>query len=49
MNLPSSIRGKASVGELVETSAKLFGIENVLDTPVGGAFFPGVSGGERKR
>lgn len=49
MNLPNATRGKVSVEELVETSAKLFGIHHVLDTPVGGAFFPGVSGGERKR
>ena len=49
MNLPQSIRRKPEVDEIVGIFGKMFGIEHVLDTPVGGAFFPGVSGGERKR
>lgn len=49
MNLPQSIRSRREVHELVDIFGKMFGIQHVLDTPVGGAFFPGVSGGERKR
>lgn len=49
MSLPSEVRHGAMVEELVHTMAQMFGIEHALDTPVGGSFFPGVSGGERKR
>ncbi|KAI4251098.1 MAG: hypothetical protein LQ352_005065 [Teloschistes flavicans] len=49
MSLPSKIRTKELVEELVTTMGKMFGIEHALQTPVGGQFFPGVSGGERKR
>lgn len=49
MSLPSKIRSKQLIEELVVVMGKMFGIEHVLDTPVGGQFFPGVSGGERKR
>lgn len=49
MSLPSSVRTKQLVEELVMVMGQIFGIEHVLDTPVGGQFFPGVSGGERKR
>ena len=49
MSLPPKIRTKQLIEELVVVMGKMFGIEHVLDTPVGGQFFPGVSGGERKR
>lgn len=49
MSLPSDVRNRPMIEELVHTMAQMFGIEHALDTPVGGAFFPGVSGGERKR
>ena len=49
MNLPQQLRSKELIGELVTTMAKMFGLEHTINTPVGGAFFPGVSGGERKR
>ncbi|KAJ5908495.1 hypothetical protein N7495_001177 [Penicillium taxi] len=49
MSLPSGARHSAMVEELVQSMAQMFGIEHALDTPVGGSFFPGVSGGERKR
>ncbi|KAL8987359.1 MAG: hypothetical protein Q9177_003420 [Variospora cf. flavescens] len=49
MSLPSKIRTEQLVEELVLVMGKIFGIEHALDTPVGGQFFPGVSGGERKR
>ncbi|KAL9604583.1 MAG: hypothetical protein Q9179_001809 [Wetmoreana sp. 5 TL-2023] len=49
MSLPSKLRTNQLVEELVMIMGKIFGIEHVLDTPVGGQFFPGVSGGERKR
>ncbi|KAL8736867.1 MAG: hypothetical protein Q9181_002258 [Wetmoreana brouardii] len=48
VSLPSKIRTDHVVEELV-VMGKIFGIGHVLDTPVGGQFFPGVSGGERKR
>lgn len=48
-SLPAEARNKELVGNLVEVIAKLFGLSHALDTPVGGAFSPGVSGGERKR
>ncbi|KAK4095235.1 hypothetical protein Purlil1_31 [Purpureocillium lilacinum] len=38
-----------SIRDIVEAIAKLFGLSHALDTPVGGQFSPGVSGGERKR
>ena len=49
MSLPAKDRKSLPLDELVVTMARMFGLEGVLDTPVGGAFFPGVSGGERKR
>ena len=49
MSLPSEVRHGAMVEELVQSMAQMFGIDHALDTPVGGSFFPGVSGGERKR
>ncbi|KAL9596515.1 MAG: hypothetical protein Q9219_005736 [cf. Caloplaca sp. 3 TL-2023] len=49
MSLPSNIRSNQLVEELITVMAKMFGLEHVQDTPVGGQFFPGVSGGERKR
>ena len=49
MSLPSKIRNKALIEELVVVMGKMFGLGHVLDIPVGGQFFPGVSGGERKR
>lgn len=49
MSLPSEFRTNQLVEELVMVIGKMFGIQHVLDTPVGGQFFPGVSGGERKR
>lgn len=49
MSLPHKIRTNQLVEELVTVISKIFGIEHALATPVGGQFFPGVSGGERKR
>lgn len=49
MSLPSKIRNNELIEELVVVMGKMFGLGHVLDTPVGGQFFPGVSGGERKR
>ncbi len=49
MSLPTKIRNEQLIEELVMVMGKMFGIEHVLDTSVGGQFFPGVSGGERKR
>ncbi|KAL8834778.1 MAG: hypothetical protein Q9176_007296 [Flavoplaca citrina] len=49
MSLPLKIRTEQLVEELVVVMGDIFGIEHALDTPVGGQFFPGVSGGERKR
>ncbi|KAF2638892.1 hypothetical protein P280DRAFT_519746 [Massarina eburnea CBS 473.64] len=49
MSLPSEVRNGPMVEELVKSMAQMFGIDHALDTPVGGSFFPGVSGGERKR
>ncbi|KAL8687136.1 MAG: hypothetical protein Q9218_006609 [Villophora microphyllina] len=49
LSLPTKLRSKELVDELVAAMGKMFGIEHALDTPVGGQFFPGVSGGERKR
>jgi ABC-type multidrug transport system ATPase subunit len=48
-SLPSRLGGTSTVSNLVEAIAKLLGLGHALETPVGGAFFPGVSGGERKR
>lgn len=48
-SLPSKTRTTALINELVETIAGLLGLKHALDTGVGGAFVPGVSGGERKR
>lgn len=48
-SLPPKTRTKSLVNDLVDTIAGLLGLTHALDTPVGGAFFPGVSGGERKR
>ncbi|KAL8941766.1 MAG: hypothetical protein Q9216_002051 [Gyalolechia sp. 2 TL-2023] len=49
MSLPSEIRTNQLIEELVVVTGKMFGIQHVLGTNVGGRFFPGVSGGERKR
>lgn len=49
MSLPLKLRSNELIEELVTVMGKMFGLEHVLDTPVGGQFFPGVSGGERKR
>lgn len=49
MSLTSKIRKNELIEELVVVMGKMFGLGHVLDTPVGGQFFPGVSGGERKR
>ncbi|KAL8860181.1 MAG: hypothetical protein Q9178_003445 [Gyalolechia marmorata] len=49
MSLPLKLRTEQLVEELVQVMGRIFGIEHALDTPVGGQFFPGVSGGERKR
>ncbi|WEW56954.1 ATP-binding cassette transporter snq2 [Emydomyces testavorans] len=49
MSLSRSVRTPEMVEEMVHTMAQMFGIEHALDTSVGGAFFPGISGGERKR
>ncbi|KAJ6441375.1 multidrug resistance protein CDR1 [Purpureocillium lavendulum] len=51
--LRNSVSGQTrkteSIENIVEVIAKLFGLSHALDTPVGGQFSPGVSGGERKR
>ena len=49
MSLPLKIRTKQLIEDLVAVMGKMFGLEHCLDTPVGGQFFPGISGGERKR
>jgi ATP-binding cassette, subfamily G (WHITE), member 2, SNQ2 len=49
MNLPSDFRDNATVDELVTTLGSMFGLEHALQTPVGGPYSPGVSGGEKKR
>ncbi|OCL05443.1 hypothetical protein AOQ84DRAFT_390869 [Glonium stellatum] len=49
MSMPTRVQSKKVVEELTEVIAKLFGLGHALETPVGGAFSPGVSGGERKR
>ena len=49
MSLPLKLRTEQLVEELVQVMGRIFGIEHALDTPVGGQFSPGVSGGERKR
>ncbi|KFZ16937.1 hypothetical protein V501_01998 [Pseudogymnoascus sp. VKM F-4519 (FW-2642)] len=49
MSLPSNFRDSATVDELVITVGKMFGLEHALETPVGGPYSPGVSGGEKKR
>lgn len=49
VSLPLRIRTDALIEELVLTMVRMFGLEHALNTSVGGAFFPGVSGGERKR
>ncbi|OCK97384.1 uncharacterized protein K441DRAFT_606404 [Cenococcum geophilum 1.58] len=49
MSMPTQVRTKQVVEELTEVIAKLFGLGHALETPVGSAFSPGVSGGERKR
>ncbi|KAJ5520035.1 hypothetical protein N7463_000488 [Penicillium fimorum] len=48
MSLPSEVRHDRMVEELVQSMAQMFGIDYALDIPVGGIFFHGVSGGERK-
>ncbi|KAK4120366.1 hypothetical protein N657DRAFT_693082 [Parathielavia appendiculata] len=48
-SLPSRLGGTSTVTNLVEAIAKLLGLGHALETPVGGAFTPGISGGERKR
>jgi ABC-type transport system involved in cytochrome c biogenesis ATPase subunit len=47
--LPTGSRDPALVANLVDAIARLFGLKHALDTPAGGAFSPGISGGERKR
>jgi ATP-binding cassette, subfamily G (WHITE), member 2, SNQ2 len=49
MSLPKRIRKPELIEEMVLTMSRMFGIEHTLGTPVGGPFFPGISGGERKR
>jgi ATP-binding cassette subfamily G (WHITE) protein 2 (SNQ2) len=49
MSLPSKVRTNDLIEDLIVVMGKMFGLEHALDTPVGGQFFPGVSGGERKR
>jgi ATP-binding cassette, subfamily G (WHITE), member 2, SNQ2 len=49
MSLPKHIRKLELIEEMVLTTSRMFGIEHALGTPVGGPFFPGISGGERKR
>ncbi|POR36723.1 Uncharacterized protein TPAR_03074 [Tolypocladium paradoxum] len=48
-SLPAETRDIKLVTDLVENIAKMFGLSHALDTPVGGPFTPGLSGGERKR
>jgi ATP-binding cassette, subfamily G (WHITE), member 2, SNQ2 len=48
-SLPAQARDKELVSNLVEAIAKICGLSHALETPVGGPFSPGVSGGERKR
>jgi ATP-binding cassette subfamily G (WHITE) protein 2 (SNQ2) len=48
-SLPAKTRTPALVNELVEAIAGILGLTHALETGVGGAFVPGVSGGERKR
>ncbi|KAF5580877.1 ATP-binding protein multidrug cassette transport [Fusarium subglutinans] len=48
-SLPTDARNTKLVASLVDAIAKICGLSHALDTPVGGAFSPGVSGGERKR
>ncbi|KAF4333979.1 ATP-binding protein multidrug cassette transport [Fusarium beomiforme] len=47
--LPSRARDTKLISDLVDAIAKICGLSHALETPVGGAFSPGVSGGERKR
>ncbi|KAI9803139.1 MAG: hypothetical protein M1833_001210 [Piccolia ochrophora] len=49
LSIRRDIRSVALIESLVKTVSEMFGLGHVLDSPVGGAFFPGVSGGERKR
>jgi ATP-binding cassette subfamily G (WHITE) protein 2 (SNQ2) len=49
MSVPKRKGSKVDLSSLTETIATIFGLGHALDTPVGGAFSPGVSGGERKR
>lgn len=48
-SLPTEARNEELVSNLVEAIAKICGLSHALETPVGGPFSPGVSGGERKR
>ncbi|KAL4783840.1 ABC-2 type transporter-domain-containing protein [Aspergillus varians] len=48
-SLPSGSRSNELVSSLVEAIARLFGLRHALETPAGGPFSPGISGGERKR
>ncbi|KAL2272831.1 hypothetical protein FJTKL_05949 [Diaporthe vaccinii] len=48
-SLPPKTRTKSVVKSLVNTIADHLGLMHALHTSVGGALFPGVSGGERKR
>jgi ABC-type multidrug transport system ATPase subunit len=48
-SLPSGSRNPQLVSSLVDAIARLFGLKHALDTPAGGPFSPGISGGERKR
>lgn len=49
MSVPKQKDVKVDLNALTETIASIFGLAHALDTPVGGSFSPGVSGGERKR
>jgi len=49
MSLPKKTDKNVDLDSLTATIATIFGLGHVLDTPVGGAFSPGISGGERKR
>lgn len=48
-SLSQKMKSAATIQHLVQSIAGLFGLTHALDTSVGGSFFPGVSGGERKR
>ncbi|KAJ5167595.1 uncharacterized protein N7482_003189 [Penicillium canariense] len=45
MSLPSEVRHGAMVEELVQSMAQMFGIDQALDTPVGGSFYAVLAAG----